>query len=124
MNTPTDPQETRMLAAYVEAIYFTETGLHEQPTPDVELDPQSYTEALADVRRFIALCAEGDALETAIAQYPERAGHDLWLTRNGHGAGFWDGDWDDTVADRLTELSEEMGEKWSIETDNGLLQVC
>lgn len=21
---------------------------------------------------------------------PERAGHDFWLTRNGHGAGFWD----------------------------------
>jgi hypothetical protein len=20
----------------------------------------------------------------------ERAGHDFWLTRNGHGAGFWD----------------------------------
>lgn len=20
--------------------------------------------------------------------------HDFWLTRNGHGAGFWDGDWD------------------------------
>lgn len=23
----------------------------------------------------------------------EMAGHDFWLTRNGHGAGFWDGDW-------------------------------
>lgn len=23
---------------------------------------------------------------------PERAGHDFWLTRNGHGAGFWDRD--------------------------------
>ncbi len=22
-----------------------------------------------------------------------RAGHDFWLTRNRHGAGFWDGDW-------------------------------
>lgn len=21
---------------------------------------------------------------------PEQAGHDFWLTRNGHGAGFWD----------------------------------
>jgi len=23
----------------------------------------------------------------------ERIGHDFWLTRNGHGAGFWDGDY-------------------------------
>jgi len=22
------------------------------------------------------------------------AGHDFWLTRNNHGAGFWDGDWE------------------------------
>lgn len=27
-----------------------------------------------------------------IASDFERAGHDFWLTRNGHGAGFWDGD--------------------------------
>lgn len=26
----------------------------------------------------------------AIDYTPERAGHDFWLTRNGHGAGFWD----------------------------------
>ena len=25
----------------------------------------------------------------------ERIGHDFWLTRNGHGAGFWDGDYHD-----------------------------
>jgi len=28
-----------------------------------------------------------------LANDPERAAHDFWLTRNGHGAGFWDGDW-------------------------------
>ncbi len=31
-----------------------------------------------------------------------RAGHDFWLTRNGHGAGFWDGDWPEPQATRLT----------------------
>jgi len=30
------------------------------------------------------------------------AGHDFWLTRNGHGAGFWDGD-ADPVGGELTE---------------------
>ena len=29
-------------------------------------------------------------------------GHDFWLTRCGHGAGFWDGDYDN--GDKLTEL--------------------
>lgn len=40
----------------------------------------------------------------------ERAGHDFWLTRNGHGAGFWDGDWPEEVSDRLTEAAEAFGE--------------
>tara|TARA_Y100000310_G_scaffold211910_1_gene212676 strand:+ start:679 stop:1104 length:426 start_codon:yes stop_codon:yes gene_type:complete len=37
----------------------------------------------------------------------ERAGSDFHLTRNGHGAGFWDGDWEN--GDELTELSEPFG---------------
>lgn len=34
-----------------------------------------------------------------------QAGHDFWLTRNGHGAGFWDGDWDE-IGDDLTAISK------------------
>lgn len=35
-----------------------------------------------------------------------RAGHDFYLTHNGHGAGFWDGDWPEH-GDRLTELASQ-----------------
>lgn len=42
------------------------------------------------------------------------AGHDLWLTRNHHGAGFWDKDQYDELAEnggeRLTKIAHEMGE--------------
>ena len=41
---------------------------------------------------------------------PGRAGHDFWLTRNGHGAGFWDGDYPEPEATRLTEAAEAYGE--------------
>ena len=34
----------------------------------------------------------------------ELAGCDFWLTSQGHGAGFWDGDWP-TYGDMLTDLS-------------------
>jgi len=37
------------------------------------------------------------------------AGHDFWLTRNGHGAGFWDGDWPEEVGEALTKASEKFG---------------
>lgn len=39
----------------------------------------------------------------------EMAGHDFWLTRVGHGAGFWDGDWDDAVGKRLTAAAKVWG---------------
>lgn len=38
------------------------------------------------------------------------AGHDFWLTRCGHGAGFWDGDWDEPAASVLTQASKAWGE--------------
>lgn len=36
-----------------------------------------------------------------------QAGHDFWLTRNRHGAGFWDGDYEN--GDELTELAHPYG---------------
>lgn len=41
---------------------------------------------------------------------PSQAGHDFALTRNHHGAGFWDGDWEKTVGEKLTKLSHQFGE--------------
>jgi hypothetical protein len=38
------------------------------------------------------------------------AGHDFWLTRNGHGAGFWDGDWKEPHASALDALSKSFGQ--------------
>lgn len=44
--------------------------------------------------RMIEDCLEfQDAVGDSILEDTERAGHDFWLTRNGHAAGFWDGDW-------------------------------
>jgi hypothetical protein len=37
-----------------------------------------------------------------------QGGHDFWLTRNRHGAGFWDGDWQE--GQRLTEIAHAFGE--------------
>ncbi|MFC3724458.1 hypothetical protein [Neoaquamicrobium sediminum] len=37
------------------------------------------------------------------------AGHDFWLTRCGHGAGFWDGDWPEPAASALDKAAEAFG---------------
>lgn len=42
-----------------------------------------------------------------------QAGHDFWLTRCGHGTGFWDRDdavWDKAARDTLTEAAKACGE--------------
>lgn len=39
----------------------------------------------------------------------EYAGHDLWLTRWGHGCGFWDGDWPRGIGEGLDKLAEQFG---------------
>lgn len=50
----------------------------------------------------------------------ERAGHDFWLTRNGHGAGFWDGDWP-TTGERLDKAAKKFGEAELYVGDDGYL---
>ena len=63
---------------------------------------------LAMMRRDVV--AFLSANEEEIDGLIDRAGHDLWLTRNRHGAGFWDGDWPEPAATRLTESAHKMGE--------------
>ena len=47
-------------------------------------------------------------------------GHDFWLTRNGHGAGFWDGNWG-AFGDELTELCKPFGECYLYVGDDGMI---
>ena len=49
--------------------------------------------------------------------------HDFILTRNGHGAGFWDGDWHEPMATKLTELCEKFGEIDIYLSDENLLEA-
>lgn len=50
---------------------------------------------------------------------PEQAGHDFWLTRNGHGAGFWDRGLPNGEA--LSDLAYKAGERELYVGDDGLL---
>jgi len=47
------------------------------------------------------------------------AGHDFWLTRNWHGAGFWDGDWPEPAASKLDAASKAAGERTLYIGDDG-----
>lgn len=90
-----------------------------------DFSPKAIDKIENDCIRFQAENAE----DLADAEYhhpeytdDEMAGHDFWLTRNGHGAGFWDGDLSEEMGERLTEAAKAFGECY-IEESRGALYL-
>ncbi len=108
----------RFIQAYIEALYFTDTGDDEQPDSDTELSPETLLDIQADCRSFWRRAVH---YVPASDMNPERAGHDFWLTRNGHGAGFWDGDWPEPYAEILTKIAKAYDEMETYLGDDGLI---
>jgi len=52
----------------------------------------------------------------------KQAGHDFWLTRNGHGAGFWDRGLG-ALGERLTKASKPYGSCDIVVGDDGMLHI-
>ena len=52
---------------------------------------------------------------------PSQAGHDFWLTRNRHGAGFWDRGLGE-IGIKLTEAAQVYGSSDLFETDEALVE--
>lgn len=82
-----------------------------------DIDDKSLKKMVADCQKF------QKEHWNEISSKPGLAGHDFWLTRNGHGAGFWDGDWPDPLGDVLTEASEKFGSQDIYVGDDGKLYV-
>lgn len=49
------------------------------------------------------------------------AGHDFWLTRCGHGAGFWDGDWPECYGTMFDKGAKGFGNVDLYKGDDGRL---
>jgi len=82
--------------------------------PD-NIAPETLCRMVGDCEAFQQANAED------IAGNLEGAGHDFWLTRNHHGAGFWDGDWPELVGERLTAASHVYGSIDLYVGDDGLI---
>ena len=98
--------------AYLEAALWSSTDEDGQPL-DInygidDIDPECLQRMIDDCARFQAENEEILAEAEVSSRYSidEQAGHDFWLTRNRHGAGFWDGDWSEPYATQLTEAAE------------------
>ena len=67
-----------------------------------------------------AECNRGSGEYSQAAQ----AGHDFWLTRCGHGVGFWDGDWAEPAATILNNASKAAGNRDLYVNESGGIFQC
>jgi len=80
--------------AYVECALWSSTDPDDNDRPlddkftEKDIDPESLAKMRADCDRFFD--ENQELLQHAVSD--DHAGHDLWLSRNGHGAGYFDGE--------------------------------
>ena len=107
--------------AYVQAALWSSYDDKEMPMDkkysEKDLAPEHAAKMLADCQKFYA---ENNLLELP-SHEQTRAGHDFWLTRNGHGSGFWDGDWSEPQATLLTLSAHTFGNDDLYIGDDGLI---
>jgi hypothetical protein len=115
------------VAAYVKTALWATTAHDEDGDVDENLDTLGYTiddltpaalaDVEADVEGFVVSCwADVRDLD------PEQVGHDLLLTRDGHGAGFWDRGLGER-GDRLTAMAKPYGDSNFHVGDDGKIHV-
>lgn len=77
------------LNAYIECALWSSTGDDAAPLDDNYGPDDISPECLANMRETCTDFIDAN-IEDLAGIDPEQAGHDFWLTRTGHGAGFWD----------------------------------
>jgi hypothetical protein len=94
--------------AYVECALWAETDDKGNPLDAnyglEDISPETLLAMIADCKQF-----QTDNYRMIAADL-SRAGFNFWLTRNHHGAGFWDGDYSKKIGQILTDRADEFGE--------------
>ncbi len=114
----------KFLASYIETALWSSTD--EQGVPldnsryaDIELANETIKRMYADCESFEKQAdiliesyrqSDGDGTSGNYSARRERIAHDFWLTRNHHGAGFWDGDYPEPLGKQLTDLAHSFPE--------------
>jgi len=123
----------KIMDSYLEcAIWTEEERLEDENTegyegeikdliPEADLNIHNFSDdskikAYEDIKLFLKYA--GDAVN-GIDE--EQLGHDIWLSRNGHGAGFFDRGYDDDIEKRLMDSAHKIGGVDVYLGDDGLL---
>jgi hypothetical protein len=118
----------RMLRGYIAAALWSSCDDDNEPMDGLysrdDIATETLNEMRADCSDFLA-ALDGESFtdddrEEALDD-PEYLGHNFWLTRNHHGAGFWDGRYNDDLGRKLTELSHPYGSCNLYVGDDGMI---
>ena len=103
--------------AYVEAALWSSTDDDDKPLDETYQPSDLAPETLAEFRKDCeSFCAANTALLEKSGGSLDLHGHDFWLTRNGHGAGFWDRGYG-AIGDQLSEAAKAFGEVCLVVSD-------
>lgn len=108
---------------YKEAIDFTENEIDGFET-GLDYSTEAEEKILSDLLKFlesIGMDVLGKIVNLADTSFVEMFAHDFWLTRNGHGSGFWDSELWEEFQDFLTEKSKEQKEAYVYVGDDNLI---
>src|SRR5690606_28338402 len=116
------------MEAYIEALMWSETDDFDGRCFDdrAEITDEALAAIEADCRAFYSAYVgtwRGACRRASEYTDDELAGHDLALTRNWHGAGFWDGGWEEPAASLLTEAAKRLGPQGLYRGDDGKVYV-
>lgn len=108
--------------AYVECALWSSTDGDDDEPMDAhygidDLADETVATMKADCESFLHDCDMRD-IDIDSIMSDEQCGHDFWLTRNRHGAGFWDRGYGQ-IGDTLSDIAHPYGETWIYVGDDG-----
>lgn len=127
------------LIALAETVLYTECDDYGEPLDNnyfiKDIEEESLKKLYTDYQSFISVVEEkitaaiGDKWDCIDDFYDvhqpalNQTEYDYILTRNGHGAGFWDGDWSSQVSKILTDAAQSQPEFSAIVDDDGKIYL-
>lgn len=130
MNKLKSSELKAIISGYLDAIDWTECGPDSEFTECAQFSDDVKERAEEVCTAFYNLLKP--CLSRAMVNAPEYTwqgvGHDIWLTRNGHGVGFFDrklgsfGGYN--IGNCLSEACKMLGEAYLYEGDDGLLYLA